>query len=123
MVLQSGDIIDPETGVQYCQPQAMWRVEGFDLENGGPFCYICRRVVLATGAADLPNRLGVPGELANPTWVLHDLRSLEAALDRLVEEEEGDREGEGGTQDVTSLCFTNMSQYYTKELASVTEKT
>ncbi|XP_069687626.1 oxidative stress-induced growth inhibitor 1-like isoform X1 [Periplaneta americana] len=90
---QSGDIIDPETGVQYCQPQAMWRVEGFDLENGGPFCYICRRVVLATGAADLPNRLGVPGELANPTWVLHDLRSLEAALDRLVEEEEGDREG------------------------------
>lgn len=49
--------------------------------------------MLATGSSDLPNRLGVPGELANPTWVLHDLRSLEAALDRLVKEEEGDREG------------------------------
>ena len=85
--------IDPETGVQYCQPQALWRVEGFDRSNGVPFCYICCRVVLATGATDLPNRLGVPGELANPTWVVHDLRSLEMAFDRLMEEEEGDREG------------------------------
>jgi hypothetical protein len=71
----------------------MWQVEGFDLTNNIPFCYVCHRVVLATGSSDLPNRLGVPGESANPTWVLHDLRSLEAALNRLVEEEEGDREG------------------------------
>jgi hypothetical protein len=68
-------------------------VEGFDLSNSIPFCYVCHRVILATGQSDLPNRLGVPGELDKPTWVLHDLRSLEAALDRLVEEEEGDREG------------------------------
>jgi len=85
--------IDPETGVQYCHPQALWRVEGFDWSNRVPFCYVCRRVVLATGSTDLPNRLGVPGELANPTWVFHDLRSLEMAFDRLMEEEEGDREG------------------------------
>lgn len=90
---QNTDTIDPETGVQYCKPQALWRVEGFDLSNSVPFCYVCRRVVLATGSTDLPNRLGVPGELANPTWVFHDLRSLEMAFDRLMEEEEGDREG------------------------------
>lgn len=92
--LQNMYTIDPETGVQYCQPQALWQVEGFDLSNRAPFCYVCRRVVLATGSADLPNRLGVPGELANPTWVFHDLRSLEMAFDRLMEEEEGDKEGE-----------------------------
>jgi hypothetical protein len=68
-------------------------VEGFDLSSRVPFYYICRRVVLATGSTDLPNRLGVPGELAYPTWVFHDLRSLEIAFDRLREEEEGDREG------------------------------
>jgi hypothetical protein len=91
--LQNAETIDPETGVQYSEPQALWQVEGFDLANSIPFCYICRKVVLATGSTDLPNRLYVPGELANPTWVLHDLRSLEAAFDRLVEGEEGGREG------------------------------
>ncbi|KAJ9593171.1 hypothetical protein L9F63_015268, partial [Diploptera punctata] len=90
---QTTETIDPETGVQLCQPQAMWRVEGFDNATNSPFCYICRRVVMATGSADMPNRLGVPGELSNPSWVMHDLRSLEAVLDRLVEDEEGDREG------------------------------
>ncbi|PSN40456.1 Oxidative stress-induced growth inhibitor 1 [Blattella germanica] len=90
----SAETIDPETGVQYCQPTAMWRVEGFDLTNNNQFCYISRRVVMATGSTDLPNRLGVPGELSNPTWVIHDLRLLEAALDRLVEDEEGDREAD-----------------------------
>jgi len=49
--------------------------------------------VLATGSTDLPNRLGVSGELANPPWVFHDLRLLEMAFDRLMGEEEGDREG------------------------------
>jgi hypothetical protein len=49
--------------------------------------------VLATGSTDHPTRLGVPGELANPTWVFHDTRSLETAFDRLMKEEEGGREG------------------------------
>lgn len=90
---QNTETIDPETGVQYSEPQALWQVEGFDLSDSIPFCYICRKVVLATGSTDVPNRLGIPGELANPTWVLHDLRSLEAAFDRLVDGEEGGREG------------------------------
>jgi len=36
-------------------------VHAFDRENQ-PLCYPCRKVILATGYYDIPNRLNVPGE-------------------------------------------------------------
>nr|CAD7402052.1 unnamed protein product [Timema cristinae] len=90
---QCRNSIDPETGVQIHQPEARWQVEGYDSTTHIPFTYVCNRVVLATGANDIPNRLGIPGELDNTDYVIHDLATLEKCLDRLVEEEGIDREG------------------------------
>ncbi|XP_066999389.2 oxidative stress-induced growth inhibitor 1 [Anabrus simplex] len=87
-------ITDPETGVETCSPPVLWCVEGYDTANcNAPFCYVSRCVVLATGSIDLPNRLQVPGEMDNPEWVLHDLRTLEIKLDELVDRHGKDREG------------------------------
>ncbi|XP_049789375.1 oxidative stress-induced growth inhibitor 1-like [Schistocerca nitens] len=56
----------------------LWRVEATD--GRAVFNYKCRTVVLATGAHDVPNQLGVPGE-DSLQWVFHDAASLERALD------------------------------------------
>lgn len=48
--------------------------------------FVCRNLVLATGASDLANRLGVPDENNRP-WVKHDLTQLEDALKQLPEQE------------------------------------
>ncbi|RZF32821.1 hypothetical protein LSTR_LSTR011467 [Laodelphax striatellus] len=65
---------------------ALWKVEGYDLATLEPFTYACRRVVLATGSTDMPNRLSVPGEKSNPDWVFHDLVAFEHAVEHLSNE-------------------------------------
>ncbi|XP_022188447.1 oxidative stress-induced growth inhibitor 1 [Nilaparvata lugens] len=62
---------------------ALWKVEGYDLTTLDPFTYTCRRVVLATGASDMPNQLAVPGENSNPDWVFHDLVAFQHAVEQL----------------------------------------
>lgn len=51
--------------------------------SGKPFSYVCRNVVLAVGASDLPNRLGLHGESLGHPWIKHELPQLELALERL----------------------------------------
>lgn len=58
-----------------------WLVKGVQ-SNGLPFAYQCRSVVLANGASDLANRLGVSGEDSND-WVAHDLPAMISALERV----------------------------------------
>lgn len=58
-----------------------WLVKGVQ-SNGLPFAYQCRNVVLANGASDLANRLGVSGEDSND-WVAHDLPAMISALERV----------------------------------------
>lgn len=55
--------------------------------SGKPFTYICRNVVLAVGAADLPNRLGLRGESIGYPWIKHELPQLEEALEQLTQRE------------------------------------
>lgn len=58
----------------------LFEVTGYRTMEGGqePFKYLARNVVLATGQADTPNRLGVAGE--ELPFVLHSLPELEAAI-------------------------------------------
>lgn len=58
-----------------------WLVRGIQ-SNGTMFAYCCQNVVLANGASDLANRLGVSGEGSNE-WVKHDLPALESVLERI----------------------------------------
>lgn len=58
-----------------------WLVKGIQ-SNGLPFAYQCRNVVLANGASDLANRLGVSGEDSND-WVSHDLPAMISALEQI----------------------------------------
>lgn len=58
-----------------------WLVKGFQ-SNGMPFVYQCRNVVLANGASDLANRLGVSGEDSN-NWIAHDLPAMISALEQI----------------------------------------
>ncbi|XP_023246513.1 oxidative stress-induced growth inhibitor 2-like isoform X2 [Copidosoma floridanum] len=58
-----------------------WLVQGYESESGRSFQYRCRRVVLASGATDLSNHLGVSGE-DTYNWVTHDLKSFERMLDQ-----------------------------------------
>lgn len=48
--------------------------------------FVCRNLILATGASDLANRLGLPDE-NNSQWVKHDLTQLEDALKNLSQQE------------------------------------
>lgn len=58
---------------------ARWLVSGVK-SNGSPFSYTCRNVVMANGAADLANRLGLRDENSSSAWIKHDLPQLESAL-------------------------------------------
>lgn len=58
-----------------------WLVKGIQ-SNGLPFAYQCRNVVLANGASDLANRLGVSGEDSND-WISHDLPAMISALEQI----------------------------------------
>lgn len=45
-------------------------------------------MVLASGSSDLPNSLGIPGELSNEnkSWLTHDVRDFERKIEELVED-------------------------------------
>lgn len=60
-----------------------WLVKGIQ-SNGSPFVYACRNVVLANGASDLANHLGVNGENTNE-WINHDLPALVSVLEKIPE--------------------------------------
>lgn len=62
-----------------------WLVRGIQ-GDGTRFAYGCRNIVLANGAADLANRLGVSGE-GSQDWVKHDLPALESMLEKVPDEE------------------------------------
>lgn len=62
-----------------------WLVKGIQ-GNGSHFAYTCKNVVLANGASDLANRLGVSGEGSNE-WVKHDLPALVSAVEQIPETE------------------------------------
>lgn len=60
-----------------------WLVKGIH-SNGAPFVYACRNVVLANGASDLANHLGVHGENTKE-WINHDLPALVSVLEKIPE--------------------------------------
>lgn len=62
-----------------------WLVRGIQ-GDGTRFAYCCRNIVLANGAADLANRLGVGGE-GSQDWVKHDLPALESILEKVPDDE------------------------------------
>lgn len=62
-----------------------WLVRGIQ-SDGTRFAYCCRNVILANGAADLANRLGVSGE-GSQDWVKHDLPALESILEQVPDDE------------------------------------
>lgn len=64
------------------QTKPRWLIEGYDARTKTPVTYTCDKLVLANGTSDLPNRLAVSAEGKNdPSWLLHDLKSLEIELD------------------------------------------
>lgn len=62
-----------------------WLVRGIQA-NGTLFAYTCQNIVLANGASDLANRLGVSGEGSNE-WVKHDLPALLTVLEQIPDVE------------------------------------
>lgn len=66
------------------EQSARWLVTGYDNTTGRQVHYTCRNLVLANGASDLPNRLGLPAETHGLPWLLHNLRTLETKLDEFV---------------------------------------
>lgn len=62
-----------------------WIVKGIQA-NGTFFAYTCQNIVLANGASDLANRLGVSGEGSNE-WVKHDLPALLTVLEQIPDVE------------------------------------
>lgn len=63
-----------------------WLVRGIHVNTGTLFAYFCQNVVLANGASDLANRLGVGGEGSNE-WVKHDLPALVSVLEQVPDTE------------------------------------
>ncbi|KAJ8868956.1 hypothetical protein PR048_030497 [Dryococelus australis] len=85
--------LEPQSPSSACKNQsevsgpevrARWRIDGYDATSSVTFSYVCRDVVLATGGHDVPNMLHVPGELENPSWVMHNLSQLEKVLDTIA---------------------------------------
>ncbi|XP_050097623.1 oxidative stress-induced growth inhibitor 2-like [Anopheles aquasalis] len=62
-----------------------WIVAGFNTATNKRFTIVCRNLVLANGASDLANRLGVKGEGLQMPWVKYELPHLERALERYDE--------------------------------------
>ena len=71
-----------------CDPdqRANWAVETRNVESGESTTYHCKYLVLANGASDLPNRLDFSKTKKDPSWLFHDLRSLEYYLDHYIRE-------------------------------------
>lgn len=68
-----------------------WLVRGIQ-SNGTLFAYFCQNVVLANGASDLANRLGISGEGSNE-WVKHDLPALVSVLEEVPDTERSSKFG------------------------------
>lgn len=62
-----------------------WLIHTYNQVTSEFITFCSNYLVLANGASDLPNRLGLSAESYNFSWVLHDLRSLETQLDSLME--------------------------------------
>nr|XP_022913739.1 oxidative stress-induced growth inhibitor 2-like [Onthophagus taurus]XP_022913740.1 oxidative stress-induced growth inhibitor 2-like [Onthophagus taurus] len=58
-----------------------WIVDVYDIKSRSIKRYSCNYLVLANGASDLPNRLSISMDKRDPTWLLHDVRSLEIELE------------------------------------------
>lgn len=65
--------------------QTFWSIETFDTETKQYVTYLCKYLVLACGASDLPNRLPIFENKSDPSWLVHDVRSLEIKLDQYVQ--------------------------------------
>lgn len=63
-----------------------WIVSGFDRHTSKQFTVVCKNLVMANGASDLANRLGVKGEGLEMPWVKYELPHLERALESCDEE-------------------------------------
>lgn len=63
-----------------------WIVSGFDRNTNKQFTVVCKNLVMANGASDLANRLGVKGEGLEMPWVKYELPHLERALESCDEE-------------------------------------
>ncbi|KAK5647263.1 hypothetical protein RI129_002155 [Pyrocoelia pectoralis] len=80
---------DPDRLKENCDPvtsqlqhsNSKWLVETYDLNTGSSVTYTCNYLVLANGTSDFPNRLSLPNNEKNPSWMVHDVRSLELKLD------------------------------------------
>uniref|UniRef100_A0A182RQT6 FAD/NAD(P)-binding domain-containing protein n=1 Tax=Anopheles funestus TaxID=62324 RepID=A0A182RQT6_ANOFN len=59
-----------------------WLVAGFNRTTNKRFTIVCNNLVLANGASDLANRLGVKGEGLEMPWVKYELPHLERALEK-----------------------------------------
>lgn len=59
---------------------AQWLVHSFDKVSKKVFVVACKRIVLANGASDLANHLGVKGE--SNQFCVYDLPSLEKKIER-----------------------------------------
>ncbi|XP_041782482.1 oxidative stress-induced growth inhibitor 2-like [Anopheles merus] len=62
-----------------------WIVAGFNRMTNKRFAIVCQNLVLANGASDLANRLGVKGEGLEMPWVKYELPHLERALEQYDE--------------------------------------
>uniref|UniRef100_A0A1Q3FAP8 FAD/NAD(P)-binding domain-containing protein n=1 Tax=Culex tarsalis TaxID=7177 RepID=A0A1Q3FAP8_CULTA len=63
-----------------------WIVSGFDRHTSKQFTVVCKNLVMANGASDLANRLGVKGEGLEMPWVKYELPHLERALESCDDE-------------------------------------
>lgn len=63
-----------------------WIVSGFNRHTSKQFTVVCKNLVMANGASDLANRLGVKGEGLEMPWVKYELPNLEHALESCDEE-------------------------------------
>uniref|UniRef100_A0AAG5DGV2 FAD/NAD(P)-binding domain-containing protein n=1 Tax=Anopheles atroparvus TaxID=41427 RepID=A0AAG5DGV2_ANOAO len=64
-----------------------WIVAGFNRTTSKRFTVVCQNLVLANGASDLANRLGVKGEGLQMPWVKYELPHLEQALEKYDDHE------------------------------------
>lgn len=60
-----------------------WIISGFDRLTNKQFTVVCKNLVMANGASDLANRLGVKGEGLEMPWVKYELPQLEHALEKI----------------------------------------
>lgn len=72
-------------GPQRALKMARWMVVG--TRSGKTVHIACRNVVLANGSSDMANRLGLRAEMLSMPWLKHELPQLEAALEKVPEEE------------------------------------